>query len=197
MAEEAKSGFIHDMEDIAAAGGGCFSAGSKEEDYPYAVKSEESTQRKVENRVEMRKVQTLITDDLSFPSYVENMGDMLRGTIVVNDYDQMVVAVQKLGEKAREKVWSVGIENKFAGEPKGGYVGLHFNIGYPTNYGMISTEMQIHTKRNLEVKERDHKIYEIKRTTDGSTSEGKEMIQQLTNAATIFYCASMTADLNS
>jgi hypothetical protein len=123
------------------------------------------------------------------------MGDMLRGTIVVEDYDGMVAAAQKLGEIAREKGWAVSIENKFEGEAKGPYVGLHFNIGYQTPHGMISTEMQIHTRRNLEVKEMDHKIYEVRRTLNGTPEEKKVAGQPLVDGATIFYCAAMTADL--
>jgi hypothetical protein len=154
VAEEAKSSFIEAMEGIAGAGGGVFSAGTQEEGYPFAVKSEESAQRKVEDRVREDIVEASVNSGEAFPSYVENMGDMLRGTIVVDDYGGMVAAARKLGEEANGKGWAVSIENKFSGEAKGGYVGLHFNIGYQTPHGMISTEMQIHTKRNLEVKEK-------------------------------------------
>jgi hypothetical protein len=190
VAEEAKPGFIHDMVEIAKAGGGEFSAGTEADGYPFAVKSEESAQRKVEDRVKLKDT------DTEFPSYVREMGDMLRGTIIVSNYDEMAEAARKLCEIANEKGWAVVIENKFEGETKGGYVGLHFNIGYRVSHGddelMISTEMQIHTKRNLEVKENlSHAIYEATRV-QGADAELKTRGD---DATVIIFCAAMTADL--
>ncbi|MDR2724106.1 MAG: hypothetical protein LBB25_02785 [Holosporaceae bacterium] len=102
----------------------------------------------------------------------------------------MQEAVVRLGEIAREKEWKVEIENKF-GDQKKGYVGLHFNIGYQTPEGMIVTEVQIHTKRNLEVKEAlAHPIYEQVRV-----SRDQSVIDQGNNANTILFAAAMIADL--
>jgi hypothetical protein len=44
-------------------------------------------------------VATLAADNRSFPSYVEDIGDMLRGTIVVEDYDGMAVIGPMIGFK--------------------------------------------------------------------------------------------------
>ncbi|MDR2724107.1 MAG: hypothetical protein LBB25_02790 [Holosporaceae bacterium] len=80
VAEAVKSSFIDDMKTIAGSTG-CFSAGTEEDGYQWAVKGEGSAQRKVEARIEDRA--EIVNQDSEIESYVAEMGDMLRGTIVV------------------------------------------------------------------------------------------------------------------
>jgi hypothetical protein len=123
VAESVKDSFIKDMCDIAEKGDGIFDGG---ENNSCVVKGEESTQRKLTSLVK----ENIATIGTSYAPFIGKMWDILRGTIVVKSYDNMVNVVVALENKARTCAWKIYVDNKFENPNATSYVGLHFRIMY-------------------------------------------------------------------
>lgn len=135
----------------------------------YAVKGRESLTRKIDTDSE----QMGITKEES----LKMIGDVLRGTVVVNDPRQIPLVVDKVKNFAMQMGGDVVFKNLWIEERASGYIGVHAKLHLPVvdekggkiSEKMMIVELQIHLDSIMDgspecIKEYTHTIYEKVRT---------------------------------
>jgi hypothetical protein len=110
--------------------------------------------------------------ELSEEEAVAKIGDVLRGTIIVDRLDQIPIVIDHIINYADYKDGQVMFKNIWTEDRQSGYVGIHAKLLLPLPLDEESkeqrhllAEMQIHLHSMVDgtddcVKEREHKIYE-------------------------------------
>ena len=108
-----------------------------------------------------RKVATKIKE--VDPNYTEqNLTDLVRGTIVAEDPDDVIRVAQNAAKERGIKIVPGSVDDYFSRPNKWGYEGLHYNVEFPD--GSIG-EVQIHTPSSLRAKNKTHQIFKEWRDT--------------------------------
>lgn len=122
--------------------------------FPYRLKGAGSLERKIKSRVE--------SDDISPQKAISEMGDIIRYTALSPTHDALGETANKIIEGMKKAGYHiVEVDNKWL-KPKGGYRGLHLAVVTPDWKQQF--ELQIHSKKSMEIKQRQHPIYEVTRT---------------------------------
>lgn len=160
-AEKVSFKFKQDFQDIASQTRTIANFGLNDE---FLIKSEESLVRKLN---EDAKDLNLCSEEA-----LARIGDVLRGTIIVDDIDKIFFVVFTIQKYAESIGGKVAFKNAWAQDRESGYVGIHAKILFPiqdngenNEPSYIITEMQIHLENLVDgtkfcPKERAHLIYE-------------------------------------
>lgn len=135
----------------------------------FIIKTKESLTRKV-NQDAMRL-------KISQEEALAKIGDVLRGTIIVDDIKKISMVIEDIIRYAEQAQAKVTFKNLWKEDREFGYVGIHAKILYPLSNEQgneihyILAEMQIHLAdmvdgTEMSAKERTHFIYEQIRVDD-------------------------------
>lgn len=126
------------------------SAGVGQAGLEYRMKSPQSLARKLKERAKNR--------GLSLGEAAEQVQDLIRYTAVCHKHTDLVSKAKAVTNELTARGWTVlSVENSYVdGHP---YKGIHLNL---EKSGFV-TEVQIHSKQSLAVKESTHADYEISR----------------------------------
>lgn len=141
----------------AAGGEANFGPGGK-----FALKSPESLQRKVRERIETRQQ--------GEAAVVKGISDAVRGSVLVDTHEQLKKASEAIRAAVEKAGGKIFVDNKFKTPHEFGYGAVHADLLLPAGDSgrMIRAEVQLHLRAVNDgtmqsVKESSHKFYELLR----------------------------------
>jgi hypothetical protein len=162
-------GFKEDFQAIAAKAGSVANFGPGNANL---VKSESSLRRKVTS--DMKEMNGTETEAVS------KIGDALRGTIVVEQLQEIPLVMEEIAAYARQQGGNASFKNLWLEDRDSGYVGVHTKLLLPLirdgQVRYLLAEMQIHLDSVVDgtmmsAKEKAHVIYERNRAGENPTVE--------------------------
>lgn len=152
------------LERIAAANG------AHMEGLSHRLKTEESLTDKLERKS--------ITKKMTVQEYGSTVADALRYTMIVPSDHYSQAAQQTLDDFRRRGFELVDVSNTWY--PGSSYMGLNTNLRTPDGFVF---ELQFHTPQSWDVKDRQHKDYEIERNLNLSPEERAAATQRMLDNA--------------
>lgn len=139
----------------------------------FMIKSNESLVRKIN--------QDSLSLNISKKEALGRIGDVLRGTIIVDKLDKIPVIISEMIEQIHQVGGKVAFKNLWIEDRDSGYVGIHAKLLLPfyneaQEVSYLLAEIQIHLDSivdgtELSAKERAHLIYENVRSDQSSHSK--------------------------
>lgn len=140
----------------------------------FAVKSEESLTRKIKSEATEKGI--TVEEAAAGMRDVNRYTMQLAEDAFVAGYNKTMKALQQNGHEV------IRVKNTLA-NPNAEYRGVNTNLKSPE--GDV-WELQFHTAKSLEIKEANHKLYEIQRLDSTTASQKKELGEKMAkNAASI------------
>lgn len=136
----------------------------------FIVKSQQSLIRKVEQNAQLYGV--------SHQEAISKIGDVLRGTLIVDEIEKIPEIITLINEYAAKRGAKIALKNLWAEDRESGYVGIHAKLLLPVSQSganhYVVAEMQIHLDSIVDgtamsAKERAHMIYEESREDQSSS----------------------------
>lgn len=150
------------------------SAGGQMVGLEFAVKSEESLTRKIKSEATEKGI--TVEEAAAGMRDVNRYTMQLAEDAFVAGYNKTMKALQQNGHEV------IRVKNTLA-NPNAEYRGVNTNLKSPE--GDV-WELQFHTAKSLEIKEANHKLYEIQRLDSTTASQKKELGEKMAkNAASI------------
>lgn len=135
----------------------------------YRLKSEESLERKINTDLKEKTKEEVLNSIYDNVRYTYQVRDIN----FVSEYKQIINELEAKGYVIRR------VKNKFVDE-NSNYRGLNLVVENPNGYKF---ELQFHTPQSLEVKDINHKLYEIYREDTTSLERKKELDDQMLDNA--------------
>lgn len=137
--------------DIVKAQGGQFTG------IPFRIKAAKSLERKMKDRIEDPERENVNTPEEA----INSLGDLIRYTAMAPSHDKLGETCNNVVDGLKKAGYHiVEVDNKWT-NPKDGYHGLHLAVVTPDWSQQF--ELQIHSNESIDIKARQHPIYEMTR----------------------------------
>lgn len=143
-----------DLMDIVKAQGGQFTG------IPFRIKAAGSLERKMKDRIEDPERKNVNTPEEA----INSLGDLIRYTAMAPSHDKLGETCNNVVDGLKKAGYHiVEVDNKWT-SPKDGYHGLHLAVVTPDWSQQF--ELQIHSNESIDIKARQHPIYEMTRSME-------------------------------
>ena len=140
-----------DLTDIVKAQGGRFAG------IAARIKAADSLERKIKKNIADPEKDVYTPEEA-----ISNMGDLIRYTAMAPSHDKLGETCNNVVAGLKESGYHIiEVDNKWMDPTKEGYRGLHLEVVTPD--WSQHFELQIHSDESLDVKQRQHPLYELTR----------------------------------
>ena len=143
-----------DLSEIVKSQGGQFTG------IPFRIKAAGSLERKMKDRIEDPEYLNVNTPEEA----IDSLGDLVRYTVMSPSHDKLGETCNNVVDGLKKAGYHiVEVDNKWM-KPKDGYHGLHLAVVTPDWSQQF--ELQIHSNESIDIKARQHPIYEMTRVME-------------------------------